>query len=502
MKKLLFLGVIFVMILFAGCGSSKNEDADADMVDTEMPDTTPDDDPEEPPSGGGGSCNGKKSFGSTSFTRDESNVFDDCLQELKYSNDSYCHFDPDILLTKLQKTTIIFEKKCKQNNEPVQCPDFIPDSITLSRIRGCNIYYVYGEVDCYAECPDLYFSTDNEIFKVVSFHPYAGYISASTSDLAYAYLSSVNAEKGLSFSIDTGEDSIASFKSSDSSITVPFQILVDGVVEIALPPACSIDDSYTSSGFDNYYIFKGSGRINNETSEEYTSNTSKSSLYLEHYPDYSLNAMHSFLFDTTMDSGQESVSLVNMGLDNSGIYPNVYLQAFMLKEWLENPSGKLPFAPIITVFSVDSHTTSSGKIDWYKMCTIAISVYTSSELSESVLPEGSFQYCAEYRGGLNAIELGIDARLTDKFEDIQSAYNEGLLGTNDILVETPEDLCRCYSNTADSEEIDCPDKQSDEDSEQNDADVEEDSDIIPDSELSDGNEENPEQPDGDYRVIT
>ena len=211
MKKLLFIGVIFAMILLAGCGSSSNE--------------------EEPPSGGG-SCNGIKSYGSTSFTRNESNVFDDCLRELKYSNDSYCYFKPDILLTKLQKTTIVFEKKCKQNNEPVQCPDFIPDSITLSQITGCNIYYVSGEVDCYAECPDLYFSTDNEIFKVVSFHPYEGYISASTSDLAYAYLSSVNAEKGLSFSIDTGEDSIASFKSSDSSITVPFQILVDGVVEI------------------------------------------------------------------------------------------------------------------------------------------------------------------------------------------------------------------------------------------------------------------------------
>ncbi len=36
-----------------------------------------------------------------------------------------------------------------------------------------------------------------------------------------------------------------------------------------------------------------------------------------------------------------------------------------------------------------------------------------------------------------------------------------------------------------------------EDSEQNDADVEEDSDIIPDSELSDDDAETPEQPDGD-----
>ena len=263
MKKLLFIGMILMSFLIA-CGDSKNEkqnenqnseetndfegtnDSDIDTVEIsdgdttpDNPDTTndddnsgnikPDDDPEEPPSGGG-SCNGKKSYGSTSFTRDESSVFDDCVRESGFSN-SYCYFNPEELLPKLQETTIVFKKKCKEKNESVPCPDFIPDSITLSQISGCDIYFVYGDVDCYAECPDFYFSTDNEIFKTVSFHPYEGYISSSVSDLDYAEIYSYNAEKGLSFSIDTGENT-AAFKTADSLITVQFQILVDGVVEI------------------------------------------------------------------------------------------------------------------------------------------------------------------------------------------------------------------------------------------------------------------------------
>ena len=208
MKKLLFISMILMSFLIA-CGSSSNENGDEY---------------------GGGSCNGKKSYGSTSFTRNESSVFDDCVRESKKSFHT-CHFDPNDLLTKLSKTTIIFKKDCREKNEPVPCPDFIPDSITLSQITGCDIYYVYGDVDCYAECPDFYFPTDNETFKTVSFHPHEGYISSSVSALAYAEIYSYNAEKGLSFSIDTGENT-ATFKSEDFSITVHFQILIDGVVEI------------------------------------------------------------------------------------------------------------------------------------------------------------------------------------------------------------------------------------------------------------------------------
>ena len=156
MKKLLFISIILMSFLIA-CGGSKNEkqnenpdsedtnDSDIDSVEISDDDTTPDDDPdtndslepqsdddpEDPPSGGGGSCNVKKSYGSTSFTRDESSVFDDCVRESGFSN-SYCYFNPEELLPKLQETTIVFKKKCKEKNESVPCPDFIPDSITLS----------------------------------------------------------------------------------------------------------------------------------------------------------------------------------------------------------------------------------------------------------------------------------------------------------------------------------------------------------------------------------
>jgi len=249
MKKLLFISIILMSFLIA-CGDSKNEkqnenpdsedtnDSDIDTVEIYDGDTTPDnpdttddvdnpgntqhdDDPEEPPYGG--YCNVKESYGSTSFTRNESSVFDDCVTGSELSFDT-CYFDTNDLLTKLQNTTIIFKKDCRENNEPVSCPDFIPDSITLSQISGCDIYHSYGNVECYDECPNFYFPTDNEIFKTVSFHPNA-------DDLTYAEIYSYNEEKGLSFMIDTGEDNIASFKSSDFSVTLSFELWVDGILE-------------------------------------------------------------------------------------------------------------------------------------------------------------------------------------------------------------------------------------------------------------------------------
>ena len=276
MKKLLFLGVIFAMILFAGCGSSKNEDktdsgeaeSDTDTADTEQADdsdsqpvdtdTTPeqpddadsnttnpsddsdsdsqpdDDDPEDPPYSSGRGCNAKTSYGSTSFTRDESSVFDSCVIGAKYSDSSCNYPDAAEFFLKLQQTTIIFKKDCKKNDEPIPCPDFIPELITLSQLTGCNIYRNESTPNdaqpCLPDCPDFYFSTDNEIFKTVELQ-HAGYDSVSTSDLTYAHIESRNEEKGLSFSIDTGEDYKAVFKSSDSSITLSFELWVDGILE-------------------------------------------------------------------------------------------------------------------------------------------------------------------------------------------------------------------------------------------------------------------------------
>ncbi len=255
MKKLLFIGIILMSFLIA-CGSSKNEkqnenpdseetnDSDIDTVETydgditpDNPDTTndvdnsgntqPDDDPEDPPYGGRG-CNARTSYGSNSFTRDESSVFDDCAREAKYSDSSCCYPDAAELFLKLQKTTIIFEKDCKQNEEPVPCPDFIPESITLSQLTGCNIYRNESTPNdaqpCLSDCPEFYFSTDNETFKTVEFRH--DYEYNSNYPFQNAFLESSNSERTIFLTIDTSKNT-AFFKSSDSLVTLPFEILVN-----------------------------------------------------------------------------------------------------------------------------------------------------------------------------------------------------------------------------------------------------------------------------------
>ena len=244
MKKILVVFALFCVFFSVSCGSgSKNEDEtdsgkpqnDEDTVDsgdndpTDDADSQPeanDDDPEEPPYGGRG-CNARTSYGSTSLTRDESSVFDSCATGAKYSYSS-CHYpDPAELFLKLQKTTILFKKECKQNDAPIPCPDFIPESITLSQLTGCNIYRNEGTPNdtqpCLPDCPDFYFSTDNEIFKTVEFRHDYNY--DSNYPFHNAFFESSNSERTIFLTVDTGQNT-AIFKSSDSSITLSFEILV------------------------------------------------------------------------------------------------------------------------------------------------------------------------------------------------------------------------------------------------------------------------------------
>ena len=202
----------------------KPGDDDPDSNDSFEP--QPDDDPEEPSYGGRG-CNARTSYGSTSFTRDESSVFDSCATGAKYSDSSCIYPDPAELFLKLQKTTIVFKKECKQNDAPIPCPDFIPESITLSQLTGCNIYRNESTPNdahpCLSECPEFYFSTDNETFKTVEFRH--DYDYDSNYPFHNAFFESSNSERTIFLTVDTGQNT-ALFKSSDSSITLSFEILV------------------------------------------------------------------------------------------------------------------------------------------------------------------------------------------------------------------------------------------------------------------------------------
>jgi len=286
MKKLLFLGVIFVTILLAGCGNSKNEDktdsgeaandadadkidtnssdsdsdngdsyepqpdddpddtgsdetandADADIVDTNLSDSDPDngdsyepqpdDDPDDTDSGNSGGysdgCSTKTSYGSTSFTRDESNVFKDCARETQKVDCYPYQFDAAEFISKLQKVTIIFKKDSETSH------DFIPDSMAFSHLTGCDIYHAGGTPEdaspCLDPCPKFYFSTDNETFKIVNFQHNDEYYPNAPLDNAYFY--SYNADEKIALTIETYNNT-ASFNIPGSKITVPVEIQID-----------------------------------------------------------------------------------------------------------------------------------------------------------------------------------------------------------------------------------------------------------------------------------
>ena len=238
------------------------------------------------------------------------------------------------------------------------------------------------------------------------------------------------------------------------------------------PVTCKIDDSYASSKFDTYYTFKGAGTINDEEADDVDMTTlTKTSLYLENNADYNLKTSQSYFLNATLTNGWKSVVLIGMGYGSS--YPNVQVQAIVPDRWFqaidqileEEPEyDRADFAPMVNVASLDLHVKGQS-IDWYKICTIAISTYAPSEMGGGDLPEGSFQYCYGKDGTINAgqtIKMGIDARLTDKFEDIQATYNvdeEGnpLAEDAEGYIATPADLCTCISFASGSgKEIECP----------------------------------------------
>ena len=241
------------------------------------------------------------------------------------------------------------------------------------------------------------------------------------------------------------------------------------------PDTCKIDDSYASSNFDNYYTFKGAGTINDENADDVDFTTlTKTSLYLENQTEYNLKQAQSYILNATLTNGWKSVVLIGMGYGGANGYPNVQVQAIIPDQWFEvmdqlkeeDPEeyAHAPFAPMIQVASLDLHVKGQS-VDWYKMCTVAINTYAPADIADGDMPEGSFQYCYGKAGTIDAgqtIKLGIDARLNNKFEDIQAAYNvdengEPLEEGAEGYIATPADLCTCISfASGNGEYIDCP----------------------------------------------
>lgn len=223
-KSLLTLvWAIFLVLMFAACGSDKKEPDKPDTGDTEaVTDTDPTDTgdtptvPDEEPADTGDAevipdedntdtgnvtregCTIKSSFGSHSAKRD---LMESCVKEIAKADSATCdwNYKNEEVTVKhiayLQRLVITFGNECKDKNEDklVECPDFIPKSLKLGNLSGCDVYSVVPNTDCETQCADLYFTTDDKVFHTV----YVGAVGGEIGN--EAFIRSSDAIKGASF---------------------------------------------------------------------------------------------------------------------------------------------------------------------------------------------------------------------------------------------------------------------------------------------------------------
>ena len=203
-KSLLTLvSVVFLVLMIAACGNNekKEEPENNDTSDTDtaiVPDTDPSDTgdtdtpivPDEDPADTGDAevvpdedntdtgnvtqegCTIKSSFGTRSVKRD---IAETCIKEIAKAEDAECSWNykhetvTAIHIESLQKLKITFGNECKDKNgeETVECPGFIPETLKLESLSGCDVYSIDPHTNCLAPCADIYFSTGDDTFHTV-----------------------------------------------------------------------------------------------------------------------------------------------------------------------------------------------------------------------------------------------------------------------------------------------------------------------------------------------
>ena len=213
MKKFLVVFVLLLVSILIGCGNDKKESGKTDTGDTETvadadPANTsdnevatdgdnsgaetedeemqPDIDWNEIPDDG--SCTIKSSFGAHSVKKE---ISETCIQEIAKAEFALCSWnyknekETSKHIAYLKTLKITFGKECKDKNgeETVECPDFIPETLGLKSITGCDVYSVSPYAACMGPCADLYFSTNDDVFHTVYVgDEYGGYPFIKSSD--------------------------------------------------------------------------------------------------------------------------------------------------------------------------------------------------------------------------------------------------------------------------------------------------------------------------------
>lgn len=214
MIKRLFLALvsaIFLVLMIVACGSVKKESettdtsdtetvSDTDSVDTGDTEVVPDSDstdsgdteavPDEDNTDTGNitqdDCTIKSSFGTHSAKK---NISDTCIQEIAKANAGSCTWDrqneneTSKHIAYLLRLVATFSKECTDKNEEeiVTCPDFIPETLRLESLSGCDVYNINPDSACDAPCADLYFSTNDDTFHTV----FIGEIESYPSTIVY-----------------------------------------------------------------------------------------------------------------------------------------------------------------------------------------------------------------------------------------------------------------------------------------------------------------------------
>lgn len=177
-KKLLFI-IISAVFMFLGCSSHD-------------------------------SCTTTHSYGINSFTKDVRNT---CLEKLAgescYRNSS--KEDIAKIIAKLQEYKFVFHKdECRdlnendkdKNNNLVECPDFIPESLKMVKIAGCEIYTVEPNTNCFEGCPKIFFETDNDYFKTVA------YVNGESANIDYMELFSQSVDGNIYFRNEQNRETV------------------------------------------------------------------------------------------------------------------------------------------------------------------------------------------------------------------------------------------------------------------------------------------------------
>ena len=156
------------------------------------------------------SCTTTHSYGINSFTKDVRNT---CLEKLAgkscYRNSS--KEDIAKIIAKLQEYKFVFHKdECRdlnendkdKNNNLVECPDFIPESLKMVKIAGCEIYTVEPNTNCFEGCPKIFFETDNDYFKTVA------YVNGESANIDYMELFSQSVDGNIYFRNEQNRETV------------------------------------------------------------------------------------------------------------------------------------------------------------------------------------------------------------------------------------------------------------------------------------------------------